>query len=217
MKHLIRLGTALLVLSTVLAVLAPAMATAQEQTADPPAGPAGMTFTFHLNGFDNDERVGYWLNTPIGTILAIDNRSTHATNGLLTYSWTTRPGVPLGTWQFVAQGVDSGVQKVAPFQVAAAPGNPSAGPNSAEPTVGSAAATFAFSAYGFANGERVGYWLNAPTGSIIPIDDRAHYADSDGEFNVNWLAPAGAAPGGWQLVAQGSQSGVLQIISFEIR
>jgi len=217
MKHRIRLGTALLVLATILAILAPSAAMAQDQPADPQSGPAGTTFLFHLDGFDDDERVGYWLNTPIGTILAIDDRSTTATNGMLTYSWTARPDVPLGTWQFVAQGANSGVQKVAPFQVTASPGNPSPQAPSAEPAVGSAGTTFAFAAYGFAPAERVGYWLNVPTGEIMGIDDGQHFADSDGELNVNWLVPAGAAPGGWQLVAQGSQSGVLQIVAFEIR
>jgi hypothetical protein len=217
MKHPSRLGTALLVLATMLAFLAPAGAMAQAQTADPPSGPAGMTFTFHLNGFDEDERVGYWLNTPNGAILAIDNRSTKAINGLLTYSWTTRSGVPLGTWEFVAQGADSGVQKVAPFQVTAPVGNPSIEAPSVGPAAGGAGTTFVFAAYGFAPGERVGYWLNMPTGSVMKLDDSTHYADTDGEFNLSWLAPAGTAPGEWQLVAQGSQSGVLQIVAFEIR
>lgn len=157
MKYPIRLGTVLLVLATILAVLAPAAATAQDQTADPPSGPAGTTFTFHLNGFDKNERVGYWLNTSIGSILAIDNRSTKATNGQLTYSWTTRPGVPLGTWQFVAQGADSGVQKVAPFEVTAPLGNPSIEAPSVEPAVAGVGTTFVFEAYGFAPRERVGY------------------------------------------------------------
>jgi hypothetical protein len=217
MKHRIHLGIALLVLATILAVRAPAAAMAQDQTTDPPSGPAGTTFIFHLNGFDDNERVGYWLNTPIGSILAIDNRSTEAKNGLLTYSWTTRPGVPLGTWQFVAQGVDSGVQKVASFDVTAPSGSPAIEAPSVEPAVGGAGTTFVFSAYGFAPGERVGYWLNMPNGSIMKVDDSHHFADTDGEFNLSWLAPAGAAPGGWQLVAQGSQSGVLQMVAFEIR
>src|SRR5262245_61407802 len=212
MKHRIRLGAALLVLASILAILAPSAAMAQDQPADPPSGPAGTTFTFHLNGFDDDERVGYWLNTPNGTILAIDDRSTQAADGQLTYSWTSHPGVPLGGWQFVAQGVDSGVQKVASFQVTAAQGNPPTQAPTAEPAFGSAGTTFAFSAYGFTPGERVGYWLNMPNGSVEGVDDGQHFADTDGELNVTWLAPAGTAPGGWQLVAQGSQSGVLQIV-----
>jgi len=217
MKHRIRLGTALLVLSAVLALLAPAIAAAQDQIVDPPAGPAGTTFTFHISGFDDDERVGYWLSAPNGTTLAIDDRSTQATDGLMTHSWTSRPGVPLGTWQFVAQGVNSGVQKVVTFQITEAAASEAPEPSNVQPAVGGAGTTFIFSAHGFAEAERVGYWLNTPTGSILEIDDGQHYADSDGEFNLNWLAPADAAPGGWQLVAQGSQSGVLQIIAFEIR
>jgi len=214
MKRILYICTALLMLLTVVTVSTPAIAA--EQTVEPPAGPAGTTFTFHVSGFDHNERVAYWLNTPNSTILAIGDHGMSASSGHITYSWTSRAGIPLGFWQFVAEGVDSHVQKVVTFEITAGGSAPAAGTTNVVPAVGGAGSTFTFYATGFSPGERVGYWLNAPTSTVVKVDDQRHYANSDGQFSVSFVAPSDAAPGAWQLVAQGSQSGVLQVIPFEI-
>jgi hypothetical protein len=216
MKRVLYLCIALLMLLTMVTVGTPVVA-AQDQSVEPAAGPAGTTFTFHIRGFDHDERVAYWLNTPNRTILAIGDHGTSASGGRITYSWTSRAGIPLGFWQFVAHGVNSGVEKVVTFEVTGGGSAPAPGLANVVPTVGGAGSTFTFYANGFAAGERVGYWLNPPTGTVSVIDDLQHFANGDGQFSATWVAPSNVAPGIWQLVAQGTQSGVLQVVSFEIR
>jgi hypothetical protein len=215
MKWAARIGVVLLVLC-VAAVSAQPISAAQAAQVEPASGPAGTTFTFRAGGFDDHERVGYWLNAPNGTILAIGGGGAKASGGQVAASWTARAGVPAGWWQFVAQGVDSHVQQVVSFEVTAG-GDAAAGSAHVEPRSGAAGTTFAFAATGFAAGERVGYWLNAPTGAVIAIDDYDHYANGDGRFDARWGALADAAPGTWQLVAQGATSGVLHVIAFDIR
>lgn len=212
-----RVWAAVLLLAAMMAIRAPGVAVAQEQSVTPTSGPAGTTFTFRLSGFDNGERVGYWLNVPNGTVLAIGNNSTYAPSGQLTVVWTSQVGVPLGFWQLVAVGVSSDRQRVVPFEVTAAPGNPVAGTTSVTPSVGTLGTTFVFAAAGFHDGERIGYWLNAPTGGILPLDDLRHYADQNGRFELQWTAPPFAATGKWQLVVQGTSSGIGYVIPFEVR
>jgi len=216
MKHVLSLNIALLMFLAVVTAGTPIVA-AQNQSVQPSAGPAGTTFTFHIGGFDHGERVAYWLNTPIHTILAIGDQGTHASGGRITASWTSRAGIPLGFWQFVARGVDSGTQKVVTFEVTGGGGAPAPGATNVVPPVGGAATTFTFFASGFTSEERVGYWLNSPAGVVLAIDDQQHYANSDGQFSTTWVAPSTATPGIWQLVAQGTQSGVLTVIPYEIR
>jgi len=207
---------ALLMLLTVVTVGTPTVA-AQDQSVEPSTGPAGTTFTFHIGGFDSGERVAYWLNTPNRTVLAIGDRGMNASGGKISTSWTSRAGIPLGFWQLVARGVDSGVQKVVTFEVTGGGSALAPGGTNVVPPIGSAGSTFTFYARGFTPDERVGYWLNPPAGAVVTIDDQQHYANSDGQFSATWMAPAAVTPGTWQLVAQGTESGVLQVISFQIQ
>ena len=216
MKRIFLVSMVVLMLLTVVTVGTP-VAAAPDQGVEPSAGPAGTTFTFHIGGFDRGERVAYWLNTPNSTILAIGDRGTNASGGKILVSWESRAGIPLGFWQFVARGVDSGVQKVVTFEVTGGGNAPAPGGSNVIPPVGSAGTTFTFYVSGFTAGERVGYWLNPPAGAAVTIDDQQHYANSDGQFSATWMAPAVVTPGTWQLVAQGTESGVLQVISFQIQ
>ncbi len=216
MKRILALSMALLMLLTVVTVGTPIVA-AQDQEVEPSAGSAGTTFTFHIGGFDHGERVAYWLNTPNSTILAIGDRGTNASGGKILVSWESRTGIPLGFWQFVARGVDSGVQKVITFEVTGGGNAPAPGGTNVVPRMGSVGTNFTFYASGFTADERVGYWLNAPAGAVVAIDDQQHYANSDGQFSTTWMTPAAVTPGTWQLVAQGTESGVLQVISFQIQ
>ena len=216
MQRFVRMFAALLALLAIVIAQIPSVTQAQDQSVVPASGAAGTTFTFSVSGLDGDERVGYWLNVPNGTILAIGNSTTYASRGRLTKTWTSRVGVPLGTWQFVAQGAKSGRVRVVSFQVTDAPGTPAAGITGVVPTAGGAGSTFTFYATGFRAGERVGYWLNAPTGAVLPLDNRDHYADGNGQFSLIWKSPVYAPTGTWQLVAQGTRSGVVQVLTFQI-
>lgn len=216
MNRIFSLCVALLMLLAMAMIGTPIVA-AQDQTVTPPAGPAGTTFTFHIGGFDRGERVAYWLNTPNRTILAIGDHGTTASGGKITASWISRAGIPSGFWQFVAHGVDSGVQKVVSFEVTAGGSTQPPAQTNVIPPVGPAGSTFTFYANGFTADERVGYWLNPPAGAVVMIDDQRHYANSDGQFSTTWATPSTVTPGSWQLVAQGTQSGVLVVIPFEVR
>lgn len=217
MKRIVSICTALMVLLSLTIVSLPAISAAQDGRVEPAAGPAGTTFSFGVSGFDRGERLGVWLNAPNGTILAIGGNNAYARGGEFSYSWTSRAGVALGTWQLVVVGTDSDVQRVVAFQVTEAAGNPPVGAVGVNPQSGTAGDTLTFYAAGFSHGERIGYWLNAPTGGIVPLDDMKHYANGRGEFSTTWQVPGGAAPGAWQLVAQGTSSGVQQVIAFEVR
>jgi hypothetical protein len=216
MKRIFALSMALLLLLSVVMVGVP-IAAAQDQNVTPSAGPAGTTFTFHIGGFDHGERVAYWLNTPNRTILAIGDRGTNASGGKITVNWASRASIPLGFWQFVAHGVDSGVQKVVTFEVTGGGNAPAPGGTNVVPPGGNPGSTFTFYASGFTPGERVGYWLNPPAGAVVTIVDQQLYANSDGQFSTIWMTPGDVTPGTWQLVAQGTASGVLQVISFQIQ
>lgn len=216
MNRFVRTGAVALLLLAFAMVQLPRTVAAEELRADPPSGPAGTTFTFHISGFDHGERVGYWLNAPNGTVLVIDDRRLNASDGDFTYSWTSVPGIPVGYWLFVAEGISSGDQFSVPFEVTA-PAEGTANASNVEPKSGEGGTTYAFFANGFSGGERVGYWLNTPDGSIFKIDDQKHYATSDGRFDIHWKSPTDAAPGTWQMVFQGAKSGILHTISFEIR
>jgi hypothetical protein len=210
------MAVALVALLAIAIAQVPSVTQAQDQSVVPASGPVGTTFTFSVSGLDGDERVGYWLNVPNGTVLAIGNSSTYASHGRLTKSWTSRVGVPIGTWQFVAQGAKSGIVRTVSFQVTDAPGSPAAGITGVVPTVGGVGSTFTFYATGFQAGERVGYWLNVPTGAVLSLDKGDHYADGNGQFSLIWQSPVYVPTGTWQLVAQGTRSGVVQVLTFQI-
>lgn len=216
MKRIASICTALLLLLVFAVVSLPAITAAQDASAEPAAGPAGTTFTFRLSGFNGNERLGIWLNAPNGTILAIGGNHAFANGGQYTFTWTSRAGVALGTWQLVAEGTESDRQQVVSFDVTEAASNPPVGATGVNPQIGTAGDTLTFYAAGFFHGERIGFWLNTMSG-IVPLDDMKHYANDRGEFSTTWQVPAGVAPGAWQLVAQGTSSGVQQVIPFEIR
>ncbi len=216
MQRFVRMLVAVLALLAIIIAQVPSVTQAQDQSVVPASGSAGTTFTFSVSGFDGNERVGYWLNVPNGTVLAIGNSYTYASKGRLTKSWTSQVGVPLGTWQFVAQGAKSRTIRVVSFQVTEAPGSPTVGITGVVPPVGNLGSTFTFYATGFRAGERIGYWLNAPNGAVIPLDKGDHYADSTGQFSLIWQAPVYVPTGTWQLVTQGTRSGIVQVLTFQI-
>jgi hypothetical protein len=85
------------------------------------------------------------------------------------------------------------------------------------PMEGSAATTFEFYSYGFAAGERVGFWANAPDGTIDSNDALyVVYANDEGRADWSWSAPEGAMPGLWTLVARGAESEYEQIFIIPI-
>jgi hypothetical protein len=87
-----------------------------------------------------------------------------------------------------------------------------------QPKVGSFDTTFAFYATGFYDEEVVDVWLNTPYHVSREVEvDELYEASGTGRLDWYWEPPADAAPGSWQMVAQGRTSGVIRVIDFEIR
>jgi hypothetical protein len=104
--------------------MTPELATAQPPGpapagVEPAAGPAGTRFAFFATGFLVDEPIAVWLNTPNGQTAELypeDLRNANA-EGVATWSWVPGPATQPGPWEMVAQGIDSGVQYVIPFEI----------------------------------------------------------------------------------------------------
>jgi hypothetical protein len=78
---------------------------------------------------------------------------------------------------------------------------------------------FSFYATGFKPGEWVGFWFNAPDGSVDSNtnDYRARTSTRSSRVDWEWTSPANAVPGIWQAVVRGEESGIERTIFFEIR
>jgi hypothetical protein len=103
----------------------------------------------------------------------------------------------------VAQGQDSDRLYRIGFSIAREDAPPAAA--SVTPEQGPPGTSFSFSAAGYEYGERVGYWLNLPDGSIQRFD-RELRADKDGRVSWSYTAPAGAPSGTYVMAARSSQS-----------
>jgi hypothetical protein len=202
----------------------PAAAAAQEAGAmqfgvNPQVGPPGARFAFVAFGFDDDERVGVWLNTPDGRAIEADAEELNSANDDGRADWyiTMPADAQRGVWQAVARGIDSGVERVIPFEVRG--DMPAATMDSnVSPQVGPPGARFAFAAFGFDDDERVGVWLNAPDGRVVEADaEDLNSANGDGRADWYITMPADAQRGVWQAVARGIDSGVERVIPFEVR
>jgi hypothetical protein len=88
---------------------------------------------------------------------------------------------------------------------------------SVQPAAGPPGTSFLFFASGFAANERVGIWLNAPNGQIVPASaPELRHTNAYGDASWAWTAPGDAIEGGWQMVIYGIQSTLTQVIPFTI-
>lgn len=214
----------------------------------PPEAVGGTRFEFYSYGFDDGERVGYWLHAPDGSI--VSNNETYFVlandDGRAAWEWESPQDAMPGVWLMVAGGPNSGYEVTFVFTIlpsSAAPAEspttepfpepipteppqqdiPSAGPIDTTvdanmiPMEGSAGTTFDFYSFGFDAKERVGFWLNAPDGSI-ESDDKAYVTTANGEGRADWSwsAPEDAMPGLWTLVARGVDSEYEQVFIIPI-
>jgi hypothetical protein len=85
------------------------------------------------------------------------------------------------------------------------------------PQSGPPGTRFLFFTDGFAAGERLAIWLNAPDGRVIAAEDSSLGRTSAfGAATWTWTAPSDAPLGAWQMVGHGRTSGIEQIIPFTI-
>jgi hypothetical protein len=182
----------------------------------PDVGYPETRFAFYASGFEDNEAVGTWLNTPAGeSIEAEVNQLYHANGeGRADWYWVAPFGVPTGTWEMVARGLDSGYEVVIPFEITVGEAR---GVN-VQPEVGSPGTRFAFFALDFEDSEEVAVWVNDPTGQAQEADvEELHRANDDGRVDWYWDAPDDAMPGIWQMVIYGIESETERTVTFEIR
>lgn len=214
--------TALLVLITLIAV--PRAVTAQADAAViPPVGGPGTEFAFFATDFEDGEKVGYWLNAPDGSIVATDEETFANDDGRADWTWDSPDNAMLGTWEIVAEGEESGTTWVIPFEIESGlpeSGDPAPritdGDYAVEPPVGPPGTEFEFFATGFESNELVGFWLNAPDGSVVDIEGKADTTEG-GRVDWSWDSPDDAMRGTWEMVVRGVDSNLEQVIPFEIR
>lgn len=90
-----------------------------ESNVDPEVGPPGTRFAFAATGFGDNELIGVWVNTPAGQPMEIKPEALYGANsdGRADWYWTSPADAPIGTWQMVARGVDSDVQRIILFEI----------------------------------------------------------------------------------------------------
>jgi hypothetical protein len=199
---------------------AAAQSAVSEASVFPASGPAGTRFGFIASGFQSRERVAVWLNTPAGQAQTVATEALRPATreGRVNWFWTPEEGTPNGTYQFVARGVRSGVERTVTFQVGSAAA-PTAAPGERAnvfPGEGRPGALFLFFARGYTKGESLALWVNKPDGTAQAITPERVEVAVD-RADISWQAPQDAIAGRWELVIVGRTSGTQTVIPFTIR
>jgi hypothetical protein len=85
---------------------------------DPPIGAPGSRFFFFATGFEPNEDVYFWAVSSDGTEYRKEKyHITANNNGRADWNWKTPADASQGTWQMYAQGENSLVRQVIPFDV----------------------------------------------------------------------------------------------------
>lgn len=171
---------------------------------DPQLGAPGTSFTFQAYGFRPIERLDTWLERPDGTLQRGPTGARANGDGLVVWRWTAPGDAPGGPWTMVARGQDSERTERIGFTLERTAPGPTA-MASVAPERGGYGSTFTFSAAGFRPGERVGYWLNLPDGTIVRFTDELG-ADDDGRVTWTYVAVPGRPQGRYLLALRSSQS-----------
>jgi len=158
--------------------------------------------------------------------------------GRVDYAWRASEGMTQGSYSMVAYGNLSGHTVVIPFRIEGnARGEVITAPASVTPAAGTAGTRFTFVIGGFKadqdddndynSAEKVVFWINMPNGQTEEAycdgsdEEDANatvtQANTGGQVEWAWRAPANAAPGKYTLVAHGLDSEYEQVIPFEIR
>jgi hypothetical protein len=198
-----------------------------EQNASPTEGPPGTLFSFYAHGFNESEQVAYWFTDPAGTIISEEpNNIIHSHDGRVDWSWQSPSNAMSGTWIATVHGRESGVQRVVYFDIYLPPGvtptvtasdePPRSTETAVSPLVGEAGTEFAFFARGFDHLEKVGYWFNAPDGTIYENKHSYVAIANNDRADWSWTSPENAPKGIWTVVARGATSKTERTIQFEI-
>ncbi|MEI8307559.1 MAG: hypothetical protein WCF99_10900 [Chloroflexales bacterium] len=171
----------------------------------PESAPAGTTFHFTARGFrDKPEKVFFWFTDPRGRGVKGPEWKHNNEDSTVSWDWTSPTDALDGEWKAVAHGEVSGIDRVIPFTITRDTPAPSVSA-SVSPKSGGPGTTFTFTADGYKEGERVGYWLNLPDGTVVRFDHEL-MGNSKGEVTWSWTAPADAQRGLYTMSARSSQS-----------
>lgn len=171
----------------------------------PTSGQPGTTFAFRATGYNDIEKLDTWLEDPNGVRRDGPTGVRANRDGIVTWEWTAPADAIAGNWTMIARGEDTLLLQRAVVSIIRETPPPAGPPASVSPARGPRGTTFTFRAGGYERGERVGYWLNAPDGSIVRFDQEAG-ADRDGFVTITWTAPADAQRGRWIMALRSSQS-----------
>lgn len=189
----------------------------QQRTArvSPTSGAPGTSFSFTAAGFNVIERLDTWLERPDGSLVAGPTGVRANGDGVAAWTWTAPSDALGGVWIMVAEGQDSGVTYRLPLTVQRS--DAPAASATVAPATGAVGTTFTFTASGYEDGERVGYWLTLPDGTLQRFDHELR-AGEDGTVTWSYTVPAGAPTGTYVMAARSSQSdGVDNDMSYVLR
>jgi hypothetical protein len=176
-------------------------------TVSPPSGAPGTTFSFSATGFNNQEKLGWWLTTPNGTVVAGDDDAQATVEGRYAWSWTAPADAQGGRWQAVVRGKTSGTERIVGFVLEGGGAAPTGGPlGSVSPERGAPGTTFSFTASGLTPSQQMGFWVDGPDGQRYP-GDRNLSVSREGSLSWNWAAPTDAAPGSYVMIAESKAGG----------
>ncbi|MCL5256859.1 MAG: hypothetical protein M1319_03565 [Chloroflexi bacterium] len=83
----------------------------------PKEGRAGTVFDVSIWGFQPNEQVGYWFNTPDGAVYGTVQTVSIGPTGRVDHLQMTSDGMPPGIWSLVFHGVNSGHESVIYFKI----------------------------------------------------------------------------------------------------
>lgn len=192
---------------------------AADKNIHPNVGNPGTIFRFYATGFTPGERVDTHALTPNNKKYGDDFIvNLHAEeSGRLDGSWTAPISAPsYGVWQIVMTGRASKVEQRIPFTIEQLTA-PTATPLQVSPTVGKPGMRFLFYTSGFKPNEELSVWLNTPDAQIIELYQKQDLrAQPDGRASWEWVAPFDVQLGFWSMVARGKESGIEQVVPFQI-
>ncbi|MDZ4721302.1 MAG: hypothetical protein SH847_22810 [Roseiflexaceae bacterium] len=195
---------------------AQAQSSGEQPSLYPHSGVPGTRFTFIFAGFKSREKVAVWYNTPDGKVSdkGIENLDKATSQGRVSWAWTAPKDGSIGTYQMVAQGLSSGIQQTIAYQIGTIKPQPPTG--NIEPKVARPGALLIFNASGFLINEDVNMWVNTPDGKVFEIALEQRRLN-DGRVDASYQLPTNAQIGHWQLVIHGYESGVEQVLNFDVR
>ncbi|NJP04440.1 MAG: hypothetical protein HC837_01790 [Chloroflexaceae bacterium] len=185
---------------------------------EPAAGPPGTVFTFTAGGFTTGELVSTWVTRPDGSSGDAVPRVFANGAGTATWEWAAPAGSLEGAWMMVVRGTRSQLQYEIPFTVSdgtAIPPSPSNPGGTATPDHALPGTRFTFRATVFQPREHIFFWPEDPQGTPLSTHQSSQ-ADSDGVAEWEWVAPEGAQPGVWTMVARGRVGPIRVKIPFVI-